>query len=246
MKVRWKEHEMTAVRILVLWQIIVLLRTSDDSPEALNAYSEAFNAEGLSFIYWRNVMLPQVCSVLLMFAAYLSINLLILPSFRKVFGEFPKRIFYRYIVMTVISMLLVSYLLAIGINIISFYGRPHLFNYKDFQFLSLAGYNDQPLTNLFFGFDRTVIAVIVVTALGGLRDLLIRRIEQPGPRREFNILVTNSATPLLIAYIVLVIILNPVHHDLQVYFLFGTPLPLLYLYLMFWLFPFKREKNIPG
>lgn len=245
MKVRWREHEMIVVAILILWQIIAsLLKTNNHPIEELETeFAVRFKEHGISFIYWRNVMLPQISSVLLLFGVYLLINRYILPSFKKLSHEDIERLLSMRVMKAMASIILVSYFLAIGVNIISFYGRPHLFNYGGYQLLAMVGYNDRPLANLFFGFDRALGAVALVTIIAGFREFLIWLIERPGAKREFRILVTNHTTPLLILYFLLLFIINPTHHDFLKYLIFVTPLVALYLYSTFWLFPFKGQKT---
>lgn len=85
MKVRWREHEMLFVTILAAAQIIIfLLEMHHPSHEQSGFNIEArLRENGISFIYWRNVLLPQVSSILLMYVGYLSINLIILPLVKK-------------------------------------------------------------------------------------------------------------------------------------------------------------------
>lgn len=245
MKVRWREYEMIVIAIMVIWQMIaVLLKAYGHSiGEGDTEYAIGFKENGISFVYWRNVTLPQVSSIVLVYCVYLLINLFILPLFKKISAEDIGQLFSIRSIRAILSIILVSYLLAIGINAISFYGRPHLFNYSGYQLLSVCGYNDAPLTNLFFGFGRALGLVALVAALAGLRDLIIWFIERPGAKREYRILVTNSTIPLLFAYFLLLIIINPTRSDFVKYLVLVTPLLLFYLYLTFWLFPFKGEKT---
>ena len=245
MKVRWKEHEIMGVTMLIVWQMVLLfVNMNGHSQEAMGMdFITPFKANGIPFGYWKNVLLPQIGSLLLMYVAYLLINLLILPSIKQISGKDIEQLYSPQIIKALAAVLFVSYLVAIGINILSFYARPHFFNYGGYQFLSLAGYNDKPLSNLFFGFGRTLAAVLLITALSGLRDLIIWWIERPDARREYRVMITNNATPLFIIYFLLLVFLNPLHDDFLRYFVFVTPLPLLYLYLVFWLFPYKGQKT---
>lgn len=245
MKVRWREHEMTVITILIVWQMITVLMKAYDYSigEGETEYAIGFKENGLSFIYWRNVTLPQVSSIVLMYSVYLLINLFILPSVKKISGEDIERLLSMRIIKAILSIILISYLLAIGINAISFYSMPHLFSYSGYQFLSIGGYNDTPMTNLFFGFGRALGLVALAAALAGFRDLIIWFIERPGTKREYRILVTNNTIPLLFLYFLLLNIINPTHSDFVKYLFLVTPLLVFYLYLTFWLFPFKGDKT---
>jgi two-component system, LytTR family, sensor kinase len=245
MKVRWKEHEMIFAAILTSWQIIILLlNVYGHSIEELQAdFVIQFKESGIPFTYWKNVLLPQISLILLMFFTYLLINLFVLPSIKRISGDDIERLLSIRIARAIFSVILASYLLAIGINVISFFARPDLFNYGGYRFLSIGGYNDKPLTNLFAGFGGALGVVVLFTSLAGLRDLIIWLIEQPGTKREFRVLITNNTTPLLFLYFLLLFISNPLHDDFVRYVVFVTPLLALYLYLTFWLFPLKGEKT---
>jgi len=243
MKVRWREHEMIFVTILVAAQIIMsLLKMYNPSYNQSGIdFASRFKENGLSFIYWRNVLLPQMGSILLMYLGYVSINLLILPSIKKVsFNDFEKLLTIN-IIKPILAIAVTGYLLAIGVNIISYYAKPHLFNYGDYRFLSLFGYNDKPLSNLFSGFDRAIGFVIFFIAFAGLRELIIWLIKKPDTKREYRTLITNNTTPLFFIYFLLLFLINPVHEDFLVYFACVTPVFLLYIYLTFWLFPLKGD-----
>ncbi len=246
MKVRWRQHEMIGIAILVLWQIILLVMTANDRPipELEEHYSTPFRAHGIPFSIWRNVLIPQLSAPLLVFAVYLLINLWVLPCFKKIKGEDIERLLSKRILLALFSLLCVSSLLAIGINAISFYARPHFFYYGGYQLLAITGYNDHPLANLFFGFGRALAAVALVTVLAGVRELIIWLIERKRVKRDYWIMVVNNATPLLIVFLCFVIVSNPLYQDFLKYLFFLLPMILLYLYMTFWLFPFMEGKAV--
>lgn len=239
---------MMFVTILVVAQIIMaFLKMYDPSYRQSGIdFASRFKEYGIPFINWRNVLLPEISSLLLMYIAYLSINLLILPSIKKIsFNDFEK-LFTLNIVRPVLAIVVISYLLAIGINAISNYARPHLFNYGDYQLLSVLGYNDKPLTNLFFGFDRAIWLVILFTALAGLRELMIWLIDRPRAKKEFRVLIINNLTPLLFVYLLIPVLTNPIHEKFMDYLAGATPILALYIYHTFWLFPFKARTWLQG
>ncbi|MFZ1788851.1 MAG: hypothetical protein WAT92_11090, partial [Saprospiraceae bacterium] len=175
MKVRWRTDEMIMITLLVVWALVILL--IDAYEYVIGAgqtnYETVFKANGLAFIHWRNVLFPQIGSVLLTFGVYLWINLIIMPFFTKVTGDDIERIFSKQIAKVVLSIVFVSFLFALGLNGLSYFARPHLFNYGNYQLLSIGGYNDKPLENIFFGFDRTLGFVTLVTLFCMIRELII-------------------------------------------------------------------------
>jgi two-component system, LytTR family, sensor kinase len=243
MKLRWREHEMIFITILVVAQIIVSFLRMYTPPyqQPTIDFATGFKENGIAFIYWRNVLLPQVSSVLLIYFGYLSINLLILPLIKKIsFNDFEKLLTLNFI-KPIAAIAIISYLLAIGVNAISYYAKPHLFNYGDYQFLASFGYNDKPLVNLFFGFERAIGFVILFTVLAGLRELIIWFIEKSTAKREFRVLIVNTTTSLIFIYFLILVLINPIHQDFKIYFACVTPVFLLYIYLTFWFFPLKSE-----
>ncbi|MEI9908329.1 MAG: hypothetical protein WDO71_00855 [Bacteroidota bacterium] len=65
MKVRWREHEMICVAVLVAAQIIItLLKIYGPSyREAITDIANEFKNNGYPFISWKNLVLPQICSL---------------------------------------------------------------------------------------------------------------------------------------------------------------------------------------
>jgi hypothetical protein len=178
-----------------------------------------------------------------MYIGYLPINLLIIPALKKVsFNDFEKLLTVN-ILKPIFAIAMVSYLLAIGANVISYYAKPHLFNYGGYQFLLSFGYNEKPLTNLFFGFNRAIGLVMLFTAFAGLRELIIWLISKPDIKKEFRVLITNNITPLVFIYFLILFLINPIHEVFKMYFAYVTPVILLYIYLTFWLFPFKGDNS---
>ncbi len=243
MKLWWRQHEILFVTTLIVWQIIILLLYKTASGGAVVDYASEFSKNGLSFVYWKNVLVPQLSSLVLPYLVYLLVNFLVLPSLKKIsFADFEK-LFSLNIIRVITGIVLISFLLAIGVNTISFYARPHLFSYGNYQFLSILGYNDKPLTNLFFGFGRAIGWVLLMVLLMGLRELIIWLINKPVGKKEYRVLITNNITSLVFVYFLVLSILNPIHDTFKAYFAFITPVFLLYIYLTFWLFPFKGKNS---
>jgi hypothetical protein len=243
MKIRWREHEMIFVTVLVAAQTIFSLYQlySPSHEQWGTRFAAAFKEKDIPFIYWRNVLIPQVASVLLVYLGYLSVNLLIIPSVKKISFNDVEKLFTFNILKSVLVIVLVGYSLAIGVNAVSYYARPHLLNYAGYQLLALLGYNDKPLTDLFFGFGRATGLVLLFTALAGVRELIIGFIGKPGATREFRVMITNNVTPLLVVYLLIPFFTNPLHDRFMDYLAWTTPILALYIYHTFWLFPFGEN-----
>jgi hypothetical protein len=245
MKIRWREHEIIFVTILMVAQVIEQLTYFySHTTEQLQAnIAGQFIYQGFSFIYWKNALIPRISIVVLLYIGYLAINLLILRPIKKISFDDVEKILSVNIIKAIIAILVTSYLLAIGVNIISYYARPHLINYDGYQLLALFGYNDKPLTNLFSGFDRAIYLVLAFTALAGIRELIIHVISRPAAKREYRVMITNNITPLVFIYFLVLIFINPLHETFLLYVGMATPIIFLYIYTTFWLFPLKGEQS---
>jgi two-component system, LytTR family, sensor kinase len=241
MKVRWREHEMIFVTVLVVSQMIFTIWELYNPSEYPHPnFAAGFDKAGLSFVFWRNVLLPQIGSFLLVYLTYLCINLLIIPSIKKISFKDVEKLLTLTLLKPILLIAATSYLLAIGINVITYYARPHLFDYGDYQLLASLGYNDNPLKNVFLGFEGSIAIVLVFIVLAGIRELIIWLIDRPGPSREFRALVINNITPLLFVYFLIPFLINPVHDRFMDYLAWITPVLAIYIYNTFWLFPFSE------
>ena len=188
---------MVFVAILIIAQLIIsfykMYHPSFERPGV--DFASRFKENGNSFIYWRNVFIPQISSTLLIYFGYLSINLFILPAIKKIsFSDSEKKLSLS-ILRAVILIITTAYLLALGVNIITYYAKPYLVNYWDYQFLTFFGYNDSPLADLFFGFGKAAGLLGMFIVIAGLRELVIWFIDRPGDKKEFRIL---KAKPMMI------------------------------------------------
>ena len=229
MKIRWREHEIIFITLLATIQVII--------------YAKAFEDAGFTFVYGKQVFIPQLLEVLLLFTAYLAINLVILPLIKKISFNDIERIFSKNILWAVIAIFCTSYLLAGSLNIISFFAKQHLFTYWGYRYMNWRDNTIRPLSSLFQGFGITTGMVLQVTALAGLREFICWLIGRPGGRREFRILITNNITPLFFIFLLVLIVLNPRHEDFLLYFGCITPVFLVYLFTTFWVFPLKGDAS---
>jgi hypothetical protein len=231
--------------MLVIVQLIIYLKELYNPSLGIMVtdYAKGFREAGVTFVYWKQVFVPQVSTVFLVFAGYLSVNLLIMPLIKRISFHDVENLFSLNILRATVALISTGYILALGANIISFFAKPHLFSYWGHPFLSWFGYNDRPLSNVFQGFGYAMGWVIKVTVLAALREFICWLIERPGGRREFRILVTNNITPLFFIYLLVLIVLNPLHQDFLLYFGCVTPVFLVYLFTTFWIFPLKGDAS---
>ena len=245
MKVRWREHEMIAVAIVISWQIVLLLiKVSSHSIVDLESiYKVSFADNGWTFNYWQHAFIPQLASLFLIFGVYLLINWWVIPSIKAISGDDFEKLLTKNIAKALLALIVVSFLLTLGVNILTYLARPYLFSYRDYQFLSIVGFNDQGLQNVFFGYGRCLVAVSLVTVIAEIRELIIWLIERPGINRDYRVLVMNNTTPLICIYMLILLYVKPLHYDFVKIQIFISPLIVLYLYHMFSLFPFKGDSG---
>lgn len=239
MHVKWKTHELVFVTLLAAAGIGSALMQWYQLTEAQLAtdFIPRYTQHEGSFNYVKYVLLPQIGSVLLLYGCYWAVNGLILPMLKRISFRDLEHLATKNVAGALLVFAAVAYLLALGINVASWYARPHLSNYGGFQLLALLGYNDTPLSDLFFGVERAAGLLLLLTVWTGLRELLVWRLERPGAGRDYRVLIVNNITPLVVVYLSVLVFYNPVHRDFVLSFMGITPIFLLYLYTTFWLFP---------
>nr|WP_315155357.1 histidine kinase [uncultured Flavobacterium sp.] len=239
MKIRWREHEIIFVALWAVMEIISLLMRASSFTD-MPVFSELhklFVDSGRSFVFWRNELFPKIAVIVLFLICYVLVNLLLIPSLRKIsFSDFDKTA-VRTMAKPVLWFSLISAGLAICTNAISYVALPHLSNYSGYRGLALMGYNDHPLADPFFGLSRAVVLIGLLTILAGFREVAIAFIEKPGRNSEFRVLVSNSATPLVFLYLLALLFINADSQYFSSYVVIVTPTLLFWLYLTFWFFP---------
>ncbi len=161
---------------------------------------DVYRSHGIHFKYYKNVLFPQIAIGLLAYLAYLLIAWLIIPLFTAIDWKGSTAAILRKVFSGIAVLLLISWLLALGVNLITWYAHPWWFNYGHFQALALFGYNDHPMDNLSFGWWNAVKLVANYTAFFLLIRLLIRYLDRPGPKRAYRVLIVNQCTMFALIY----------------------------------------------
>jgi two-component system LytT family sensor kinase len=245
MKVEIRKYE----RLLIsFWGVIAIINYISQRLNLSQAYAAGYQQYNTThpsqiFDYAANLLLPRVGVVVLLMAVYFWINLFTIPQLL--------RANYRsaFIYLGVLSQLLVlSYLLAIGVNIASWYAHPAWNNYGEFSLFALFGYNENPLTDLWMGFDRALILLMVYSIYAGIREYVIYRIEDSGSKRSYRILIANQIDASLCIVLLLPKLTSTFHiiNDeifYRVYFVVVAAIILLYFINTYWLFPRFAKTN---
>ena len=249
--VKWRQHEIIFFSILAIilitgdvWDMFSVSSTQMESVYGIPAIHAQRS------YYYRNVLLPQVCTVVLLYLGYICINTILIPlagriSLKDAAGKIIQRI-----TVFVFLFLLVSYLLAIGINTATYYARPHLTNYAGFNLLALFGYNDHPLTDMWTGFDRAIAGVALFSLIACIRGLIVYYVERKsGPRKFYLALVLNQFAIFGVAYFSVICLLG-VFGFLQtsgLRIIFTAFVPSTFLVFMintYWLFPLQQTRPL--
>jgi two-component system, LytTR family, sensor kinase len=245
MKTRWRQHEFILISVVAVLQIMVfvwqMFQLSDEQRAATFLQDVV---TGSSQPSWKHALLPGIGQVLLFYACYVLINTVLLRSIRRLLPKDRNRLLLKTVTVLVLEVILLSWLLCLGVNSLSYFGQPHILNYEGYQLLALLGYNDKPLSDLFFGFERAIALVGLVLLFTLLREIAITYIERPGVKRSYSILIANTVTGLLLVYFLLPFIWSAIRqdHDNDLFVLYHShfiPVLLLYIYNTYWLFPSK-------
>jgi sensor histidine kinase YesM len=251
MKVKWRQHEILIFTLFVskiiadfIWEMSGLKRGWK------NNYEAYYIRNNIEFDYITNISLPQIGSVLFLYLCYLWINWFVIPLLSKLSYKEPTA-FVINISLIAFQVLAISFVFALGINVATYFAHPHIINYGPFDILALLGYNDTPLTNIFFGFDRALALMAIYMVFAALREAAIYFIEKPGPQTNYRILIINQFTTLLLAYLSIITVLLTFHnlvsassgtiYILHISIFFIPSVLLLYMSNIYWVFPLQEN-----
>ena len=246
MKIKIRKYEQLIVVLLGLMTSISYLLQHFGfvviCQEGFNAYLKSH--PGLRFNYSANLLLLRMGIVMLLVFIYLWINLYMIPRFLR---AAPNSVVnYLWVL---IQLLMSGYLLAIGVNAASFYAHPAWNNYGEFKLLALFGYNEFPLSDLWFGFGRALLLLTVYMTYAVIREFMICRLENSAPGRTYRILITNRICAVLGIFLLVPAALGSfqmIRDDAfyRTYFVLLPPAICLYFNNTYWLFP--RFVTVPG
>jgi len=244
MKVRWRQHEIILVTILL--GILVFHYLYDITEWQIHDHPPAFN-------YYYKFLLPQFGFALFIYACYLWINLVILPLLRRDIAHQKGYEFLKTWMIIVLQVLLISFLLGPCLNFVLFY--TNWFNVGAFVYSHISlqifkvdtsiadffGNRPQRFSNFFGGFDISLGIVLIYLLFIYFREAVIYYIE----RSAYNVLIANRLTAMLVAYFSIsafLLLFYPLNYSLYVVYNGYIPSALLvYLGNTYWLFPLKFQ-----
>ncbi|MDP9076490.1 MAG: histidine kinase [Bacteroidota bacterium] len=246
MKVEIRKYEQL---LIAFWGFIAIIGYILQRLNLAPVYTAGFHQYNIThtnfhFNYSANLLLPRVGVVLLLMIAYTWINFFTIPQLRRT--NYRSFFIYPWVLF---QLLLLSYLLALGVNVATYYAHPAWNNYGEFSLFALFGYNEDPLTDLWAGFDRALIFLVVYSVYAGIREYLIRSIENSGSNSSFRILIANQIGASLCIVLLLPKLTSAFHiiNDDSIYgayFLFIPSVIFVYFSNTYWLFP--SFANTPG
>jgi len=246
MKIKWRVYEMVFVTLCAVVAIIILfIRASavTDMP-AYPEMQRLFLESARSYSFWKNELLPKIAVILLYLLCYFLVNLMLLPSLKSdTLTDFGKMISPK-ILEPIIYFVLVSFILAFGVNALSYVALPHLISYRGYQGLALLGYNGRPLSDFSFGIPRAFAMIALMLLLAGIREVFISFLGRPGKNREFRIHFCNTCLPVVYFYFIILLLLGLLHIRFIIFIAIATPILFYWAYLIFWFFPALSDQSL--
>jgi two-component system LytT family sensor kinase len=246
MKVKIRKYEQLIIALLALIGIInCILQRLHLAP----VYTAGFQQYSIihpnqHFDYAANLFLPRIGVLLLLMVVYFWINLFTIPQLQR--ANYRSFFIYPWVLF---QLLLLGYLLAIGVNVATYYAHPAWNNYGAFPLFASFGYNETPLTNLWAGFDKALIFLLVYATYASIREYIVYRIENSGSKRNYHILIINQIAASLSIFLLLPALIssfNLIKDDAfySAYFVFLPSVIIIYISNVYWLFP--RFSNMAG
>jgi len=239
MKVEIRKYERILITFFGLTVILGYILQRLHLYPVYTAGFEQYNTmhPNLQFDYLTNLFLPRIGVVALLLAIYFWINLITIPQIWR--SSYRSFFIYPWVLL---QLLILSYLLAISVNVATYYARPAWNNYGDFYLFALFGYNETPLTNLWMGFDRASILLFVYGIFAGIREFVIYRLKNSGLRSNYRILIFNQISASLCIFLLFPYLASAFHviNDdglYRAYFIFIPSVIFVYFSNTYWLFP---------
>lgn len=193
-----------------------------------------------------NIMIPRIGVVILLLAVYFWINMLSIPQIKR--ANYKSWHVYLWVLF---QFAFLSYILAIGVNIATYYAHPAYNNYGEFSLFAIFGYNETPLTNLWKSFDRALIIVFIYSCYAFFREFMLYRIINSGSGSNYRVLIANQIGISLCIFLLLPYLASTFHiiEDFSIYRAYVIFIPsVIFVYFSntYWLFArfIHRKDNL--
>ncbi|HLX92504.1 MAG TPA: histidine kinase [Puia sp.] len=264
MKIRWRQQEIvlvSAISALILADYLWGIHTTD-----ISIMAKPFADNNVPFSLYRNLLIPQIGSGLLIYLSYLWIVLYTVPRLlfsrkaeggtMKLSGSMSKGIIvmggmakkmirdYAWVFIQIIVIILVD---GTAFNIASYYIRQWQLDYPGFSiFFNKNEARSQ--MNIFALYFLVTVLLAVFALYLIVREFIIHRIERSGDKRPLYTIICNQVTLFVVAFVLAISLIsyfNLVQGKHLFLTCFSTVLPVFLLYMSntYWLFPEKKEKS---
>lgn len=235
---------------VTLWAAIVMVifLMKASAVTDMPAYPEIhrlFLESGRSHVFWKNELLPKIAVILLYLSCYFFVNLILMPTLKRNTAIDFGQTISPSILKPITYFVLISFILALGVNALSYVALPHLISYRGYQGLALLGYNDHPLTDLFFGLHRAFAIITFLLVSAAVREVFIAFLGKSGNNREFRVLFFNTCLPIVFLYFLILLFLVLTDNTLIIFIAVASPILLYWVYLTFWFFPAVSDRSLP-
>jgi len=197
-------------------------------------YEQPFTSHRATFNLYRNVVLPDLLSGLLIYLCYLYFHFYGIPLFanKKKWGWFLLQIFTGII------------LISATLDIAAYYREEWQYTYAGFRFFPKPGYHSRQQLDIFGNLLAVMAGYLLFLVYIAIREGAIWLIERPDGKNVYRSLIINRITLFLIIYIIIpftAAVFHLVHNGQLViwYYSFVIPVFLLYMTNTYWLFPLK-------
>lgn len=267
MKIRLRMHErifVSLLGVLLLIRYFLPMIVGSVQDFEMNDKIGFINAH-FPFGLFRNVLLPDIGFALLVYLAYLWMNIRIIPrflfpnktaldAFRISFGlrglspdGMAKKMLKR-LVLGVGQLILIFILLTGAYWAAGYLRNEYLFQYAGFTIFPKAGFNPNPQIDIHGGMKAVAMFLFIYMIWVCLREAIIAFLERKGERRDYRIMIANQVTGFLAIYAVLPIVsIGCVPLMGGIWFAFYAslfPSTCLVFINLYWLFPKKGERPI--
>ncbi|MBT1689301.1 sensor histidine kinase [Dawidia soli] len=213
MKIRFRTYEVVFVSLLATASIIKFLWIRQSLTDEMKQW-HALQYQGhniAGFSYNHNILFPQIAQIVFVYLAYLAISGVMVYTAQ--YAARFKRNALRIIPIVLLLLAGIGFMLARGIDYLTWVAHPHVFNYggAGFDVLAWFGYNDRPMTYIWTGFDRALTWVGMLAALLAVREGVIHYLERESPGKETRMILANQIASIISVYLCLLplIILLP-------------------------------------
>jgi two-component system, LytTR family, sensor kinase len=205
MKIRFRTYETIFATLLAVASTIKFLWIRQSLTEEIKQrYAAQYLEHDIhGFSYDHNILFPQIAQIVFVYLAYLAISGVMVYT-----AHHAARVKRRALHITPIILLLlggIGFMLARGVDFLTWVAHPHIFNYggAGFDILAWFGYNERPMTNIWMGFDRALAWVGVLALLLAAREGTIHYLERPTPGKETRIILSNQIASIIAVYLCL-------------------------------------------